>query len=120
MILLVKELRRLQLPFVCVDADVLIKKPEKVLRKICSLSNLQFTEKMLSWPDLTSKKCQLTADGLQAWFGEVAKSTGFDEEKVSYHEKYFQNAELEFPKELFGLDVINLQNYRQLFPSNDV
>lgn len=58
-----------------VDAHDVLENPERVLRLLCEAIGVEFSEAMLSWaPGLRD------SDGIWAkhWYGEVAKSTGFE------------------------------------------
>jgi len=58
-----------------VDAHDVLENPEGVLRLLCEAIGVEFSEAMLSWPPGLRE-----TDGIWAkhWYGEVAKSTGFE------------------------------------------
>tara|TARA_B000000475_G_scaffold268965_1_gene262261 strand:+ start:5063 stop:5788 length:726 start_codon:yes stop_codon:yes gene_type:complete len=60
-------------PIVINAKDVLMH-PEKILKKLCEIVQIDFEENMLSWPD--GKR---DTDGVWApfWYSEVEKTTGF-------------------------------------------
>ena len=57
-----------------IDAHDVLENPEGILRLLCEAVGVDFTEAMLSWPPGLRE-----TDGIWAkhWYGEVAKSTGF-------------------------------------------
>ena len=65
-----------KIEFYLLDAEDLLKNPEKHLKKICAFSNLKFSREMLSWP-----KGGIAEDGVWAkyWYENVHNSTGFNE-----------------------------------------
>jgi hypothetical protein len=65
---------------IVIDSDELLKNPETYLKKLCSLLNIPFSEKMLSW-----KKGGIMEDGIWAkyWYGNVHNSEGFTIQKSS-------------------------------------
>lgn len=65
---------------IVIDSDELLKNPEVYLKKLCSLLNIPFSEKMLRW-----KKGGIPEDGIWAkhWYGNVHNSDGFAVQKSS-------------------------------------
>ena len=59
---------------IVIDSDELLKNPETYLKKLCSLLNIPFSEKMLQW-----KKGGILEDGIWAkhWYKNVHNSEGF-------------------------------------------
>ncbi len=59
------------------DANVTLADPEGVLRKLCAYLDIEFSEKMLSWPAGTRE-----SDGVWAphWYNSVNQSTGFKQQ----------------------------------------
>lgn len=58
-----------------IDARDVLKDPERLLRLLCAALEIRFEPAMLSWPPGLRE-----TDGIWArhWYGEVAKSTGFE------------------------------------------
>jgi len=56
------------------DAKDVLENPERMLRLLCKLVGVEFSELMLSWPPGLRE-----TDGVWAkyWYGEVAKTTSF-------------------------------------------
>lgn len=77
--------------YVVLDATLLLKNPEGVLRKLCEATGILFDHKMLSWPSGPRAE-----DGIWAkhWYANVHKSSGFR----TYHKK-----EAPFPQHLMPL-----------------
>src|SRR3954467_1454182 len=64
-----------------IDAQDVLENPERVLRLLCKAIGLPFDPAMLSWPPGLRE-----TDGVWArhWYGEVAKSTGFQMYRLSH------------------------------------
>ena len=62
-----------------IDARDVLQDPERVLRVLCRAIGVEFNSAMLSWPPGLRE-----TDGVWAkhWYGEVAKSTGFEPYRV--------------------------------------
>jgi hypothetical protein len=65
---------------VVIDSDELLKNPEFYLKKLCSLLNIPFSKKMLTW-----QKGGIPEDGIWAkhWYKNVHNSEGFAVQKSS-------------------------------------
>ena len=65
-----------------IDAHDVLENPERILRLLCEAVGVEFTEAMLSWPSGLRE-----TDGIWAkhWYGEVAKSTGFQKRSDRIH-----------------------------------
>ena len=65
-----------------IDAHDVLENPERILRLLCEAVGVEFTEAMLSWPSGLRE-----TDGIWAkhWYGEVAKSTGFQKRSDRTH-----------------------------------
>jgi hypothetical protein len=65
------------------DAEDVLENPERMLRLLCKLVGVEFTESMLSWPPGLRE-----TDGVWAkhWYGEVAKTSSFQPYRDSYDE----------------------------------
>jgi hypothetical protein len=61
-----------------IDASNVLQNPERLLRLLCTAVAIEFDESMLSWPSGLRE-----TDGVWAryWYGEVAKSTSFQQYK---------------------------------------
>ena len=110
-------LRNHQKPVLVVNSDALLLNPQKELVKICNFLNIDFTDAMLSWPDVSEKKCSLTEKSVKPWFETVAKSTGFQSSNVTYQKKHIKWT---VPPKFQKLYTENLKIYRLFFPSNDI
>jgi len=57
-----------------IDADDVLRNPERMLRLLCSTTGVEFSDAMLSWPPGPRD-----TDGIWAkyWYAEVERSTGF-------------------------------------------
>jgi hypothetical protein len=66
-----------------VDARDVLENPHKTLRLLCDAVGVEFSESMLSWPPGLRE-----TDGIWAkyWYGEVTKSTSFEEYRPRYDE----------------------------------
>ncbi len=62
-----------------IDARDVLQDPERTLRLLCEAVGVEFDRAMLSWPPGLRE-----TDGVWAkhWYGEVAKSTGFEPYRV--------------------------------------
>ncbi len=62
-----------------IDARDVLQDPERLLRLLCDAVGVEFDPAMLSWPSGLRE-----TDGVWAkhWYGEVAKSTGFEPYRV--------------------------------------
>jgi hypothetical protein len=62
-----------------IDASDVLQNPERILRLLCIAVTIEFDESMLSWPSGLRE-----TDGVWArfWYGEVAKSTSFQQYKL--------------------------------------
>ncbi len=61
-----------------IDASDVLQNPERIFRLLCTAVGIEFDESMLSWPSGLRE-----TDGVWAryWYGEVAKSTSFQQYK---------------------------------------
>ena len=90
---LIQYLHKMNYNFIVIDSSILLKNPEKILKKWCSNLDIKFDKNMLRW----SKKIYNT-DGLWAkhWYDSVIKTDSFSKEKggknnkieVKYHDIY--------------------------------
>ena len=65
------------------DAKDVLENPERMLRLLCKLVGVEFSESMLSWPSGLRE-----TDGVWAkhWYGEVAKTTSFQPHRPRHYE----------------------------------
>ena len=66
-----------------IDARDVLQNPERTLRLLCDAVGIEFDRAMLSWPQGLRE-----TDGVWAkhWYGEVAKSTGFEPYRARHSE----------------------------------
>lgn len=85
------------------DAIDILKNPEQALKKICLISGISFSDKMLQWPRGKRK-----SDGIWAkyWYGNVENSSGF---------KPFQKKNTLIDKELIPLYDKCLEGYNSMY-----
>ena len=61
-----------------IDASDVLQNPERILRLLCTVFAIEFDESMLSWPSGLRETNGVWA---RYWYGEVAKSTSFQQYK---------------------------------------
>ena len=85
-----------------IDADDVLRNPERMLRLLCDAVGVEFSDTMLSWPPGPRD-----TDGIWAkyWYAEVERSTGFQ----GYRER-----EIELPEHLRKIEQRCRQCYEQL------
>jgi Sulfotransferase domain len=85
-----------------IDADDVLRDPERLLRLLCDAVGIEFSDAMLSWPPGPRN-----TDGTWAkyWYAEVERSTGFQ----PYRER-----EIELPEHLRKIERRCRQYYEQL------
>jgi hypothetical protein len=85
-----------------IDADDVLRDPERMLRVLCGAIGVEFSDAMLSWPAGPRE-----TDGIWAkyWYGEVERSTGFQ----PYHER-----KVEVPESLKEIEQRCRNCYEQL------
>jgi len=86
-----------------IDADDVLRDPERLLRLLCDAIGIEFSDAMLSWPPGPRN-----TDGSWAkyWYAEVERSTGFQ----PYRER-----KIELPDHLRGIEQHCRQCYEQLY-----
>jgi hypothetical protein len=86
-----------------VDADDVLRDPERMLRLLCDKIGVEFSDAMLSWPPGARD-----TDGIWAkyWYAEVERSTGFQ----PYRER-----KIELPDHLREIERHCRQCYEQLY-----
>src|SRR5260370_21307647 len=62
-----------------IDASDVLQNPERILRLLCTAVGVEFDESMLSWPSGWRETNGVWA---RFWYGEVAKSTSFQQYKL--------------------------------------
>ncbi|CAG8597170.1 15670_t:CDS:2 [Dentiscutata heterogama] len=96
-----------------VDADDLVREPEKILRKYCEIVNVEFKKEMLEWKaekvEMWYKKEMPNLHHLtDLWHENAMKSTGFD--------KAINNdEEIEYPQLVYDLIAESKPHYEYLF-----
>ena len=85
-----------------INADVLLKNPKIILKKLCYELNINFTEKMMKWP-----KGKRQTDGLwgKIWYEKVEKSTTFSK---------YNNIINEIPKKYINIYMECLSIYNKM------
>ena len=86
-----------------IDADDVLRDPERLLRLLCDAVGIEFSDAMLSWPPGPRN-----TDGSWAkyWYAEVERSTGFQ----PYRER-----KIELPDHLRGIEQHCRECYEQLY-----
>jgi Sulfotransferase domain len=86
-----------------IDADDVLRDPERVLRLLCDKIGIEFSDAMLSWPPGPRR-----TDGIWAkyWYAEVERSTGFQP---------YRKREIEVPDHLREIEQRCRQCYEQLY-----
>jgi hypothetical protein len=86
-----------------IDADDVLRDPERMLRLLCDAVGVEFTEAMLSWPPGRRE-----TDGIWAkyWYAEVERSTSF----TPYRER-----KVELPKGLHEVHARSREIYERLY-----
>ena len=85
-----QNIKNKKLTYTVIDADIILKNPNKILSKFCKELNIRFSKKMLSWP-----KGKRISDGIwsKIWYKNVEQSntfTPFKEEKINVPNKYLE------------------------------
>ena len=88
---LVAHLERNELAYAIIDATLLLKSPEHVLKQLCELIGISFDQGMMSWP---IGPCSQDGVWAKHWYKKVHASTGYR----PYNEKV-----IAFPKHLLPL-----------------
>lgn len=85
-----------------IDADDVLRDPERILRLLCDAVGVEFSEAMLSWPPGPRD-----TDGIWAkyWYAEVERSTGFQP---------YRESKVELPDHLREVEQRCRQCYEQL------
>ncbi|CAG8533098.1 19522_t:CDS:2 [Dentiscutata erythropus] len=98
-----------------VDADDLIREPEKILRKYCEMVNVEFKKEMLEWKaervEIWDKKMSglyHVPDLNYLWHKNAMQSTGFDKAANN-------NEEIEYPQYVYDIINENKPHYEYLF-----
>ncbi|CAG8609920.1 35604_t:CDS:2 [Racocetra persica] len=98
-----------------VDADDLVREPEKILRKYCEMVNIEFTKEMLEWKSERVEIWDTKMSGLYhvqdlnyLWHKNAMQSTGFDK-TISNDE------EIEYPLYVYDIITENKPHYQYLF-----
>ena len=86
-----------------IDADDVLRDPERLLRLLCDAIGIEFSDAMLSWPPGPRNT---DASWAKYWYAEVERSTGFQ----PYRER-----KIELPDHLRGIEQHCRQCYEQLY-----
>ncbi|RIA87223.1 hypothetical protein C1645_828104 [Glomus cerebriforme] len=96
-----------------VDADDLVREPEKVLKKYCEMVGAEFKKEMLAWKaekvkcwDVKIPDMCHVPDLYSIWHGNAAKSTGFN---LINKEK-----DIEYPQYIYDIIADNTPHYEYL------
>ena len=91
-----------QLKFTVVNADTILKNPNKTIKKLCKLLKIRFTNKMLTWP-----KGKRTIDGIwsKAWYKNVELSNTFSK---------YKKEEIKVPKKYKKIYEESLKYYNEM------
>ncbi|CAG8763841.1 24523_t:CDS:2, partial [Gigaspora rosea] len=96
---------------VLVDADDLVREPEKIFGKYCEMVNVEFKKEMLEWKEERLKIWDLKLSGPDIdylWHKNVIQSTGFDK-SINCEE------EIEYPQHVYDLIAKSKPHYDYLF-----
>ena len=82
------KLKKNKINYIVINADTILQKPSKTLKKLCKLLEIRFTKKMLDWP-----KGRRSSDGIwsKVWYKNVELSNSFSKfkkEKYNIPKKY--------------------------------
>ena len=82
------KLKKNKVNYTVINADMILKDPSKIIKKLCNKLKIRFTKKMLNWP-----KGKRTSDGIwsQVWYKNVQLSNSFSKfkkEKYNVPKKY--------------------------------
>tara|TARA_B100000029_G_scaffold404857_1_gene404972 strand:+ start:1966 stop:2628 length:663 start_codon:yes stop_codon:yes gene_type:complete len=82
------KIKKNKLEFTVVNADTILKNPNKTMRMLCKLLKIRFTKKMLTWP-----KGKRSSDGIwsKVWYKNVEQSITFakyKKEEIKVPKKY--------------------------------
>ncbi|CAG8442811.1 442_t:CDS:2 [Cetraspora pellucida] len=98
-----------------VDADDLVREPEKILKKYCEMINVKFTKEMLEWKservgiwDSKMSGLYYVQDLNYLWHKNAMQSIGFD--KTINNEE-----EIEYPQYVYDIIDENKPHYEYLF-----
>ena len=77
------KIKKNKIKYTVINADTIIKDPNKSIKKLCKILQIKFTKKMLNWP-----KGKRASDGIwsKVWYKNVELSTTFSSYKK---EKYY-------------------------------
>ena len=77
------KIKKNKIEYTVINADTIIKDPNKSIKKLCKILQIKFTKKMLNWP-----KGKRESDGIwsKVWYKNVELSTTFSSYKK---EKYY-------------------------------
>ena len=83
------KLKKNKINYIVINADTILQKPSKTLKKLCKLLEIRFTKKMLDWP-----KGRRSSDGIwsKVWYKNVELSNTFSKykkEKNYVPKKYY-------------------------------
>ncbi|CAB4493200.1 uncharacterized protein OCT59_007716 [Rhizophagus irregularis] len=99
-----------------VDADDLVREPEKVLRKYCEMVGVEFKKEMLAWKAEKIKRWDVkmadmyhVPDLYNIWHRNASQSTGFNSVSHVSHEK-----EIEYPRYVYDIIAENVPHYEYL------
>ncbi|RIB17261.1 hypothetical protein C2G38_2088711, partial [Gigaspora rosea] len=96
---------------VLVDADDLVREPEKIFRKYCKMVNIEFKKEMLEWKEERLKIWDLKLSGPDIdylWHKNVMQSTRFNK-SINGEE------EIEYPQHVYDLIAKSKPHYDYLF-----
>ena len=96
------KLKKNKVNYTVINADMILKDPSKIIKKLCNKLKIRFTKKMLNWP-----KGKRTSDGIwsQVWYKNVQLSNSFSKFKK---EKY------NVPKEYKNIYEESLKYYNEM------
>ena len=82
------KLKKNKVNYTVINADMILKDPSKIIKKLCNKLKIRFTKKMLNWP-----KGKRSSDGIwsQVWYKNVQLSNSFSKfkkEKYNVPKKY--------------------------------
>ena len=72
------KLKKNKVNYTVINADMILKDPSKIIKKLCNKLKIRFTKKMLNWP-----KGKRSSDGIwsQVWYKNVQLSNSFSKFK---------------------------------------
>jgi len=97
-----KIIQKNKLKFTVVNADSILKNPNKTIKKLCSLLKIKFSKKMLTWP-----KGKRSTDGIwsKVWYKNVELSNTFTK---------YKNEKINIPKKYQKIYEESLEYYNQM------